>query len=90
MMPKGKRILLIGGAGFIGSYIVDQLVEEDPEEIIVLDNFVRGKRENLEKSLGSDKVRIDNEKAMTAMNSASTVVAGTTPATSNTVLRSSM
>jgi UDP-glucose 4-epimerase len=44
---QGKRVLITGGAGLIGSHIADLLVEERPGEIVVLDNFVRGRRENL-------------------------------------------
>ena len=43
----GQRILVTGGAGTIGSAIVDQLVAADAAEIVVVDNFVRGRRENL-------------------------------------------
>jgi UDP-glucose 4-epimerase len=42
------RALVTGGAGTIGSTLVDQLVEHGAREVIVLDNFVRGRRENLE------------------------------------------
>lgn len=42
------RILVTGGAGTIGSTLVDQLVEGGAAEIVVLDNFVRGRRDNLE------------------------------------------
>lgn len=44
---RNKRILITGGAGLIGSHITDLLIEEQPREIIILDNFVRGRRENL-------------------------------------------
>jgi UDP-glucose 4-epimerase len=44
---RNKRILITGGAGLIGSHITDLLVKEQPKEIIILDNFVRGRRENL-------------------------------------------
>ena len=44
---RDSRILITGGAGFIGSHIADQLVQEGVREIVVLDNFVRGRRENL-------------------------------------------
>ena len=47
---KNKRILITGGAGLIGSHIADLLVEEQPSEIVILDNFVRGRRENLERA----------------------------------------
>ena len=43
---KNKRILITGGAGLIGSHIAD-LIAEEAAEIVVLDNFVRGRRENL-------------------------------------------
>src|SRR5256885_7628212 len=43
----GKRVLITGGAGLIGSHIADQLVGRRPSEIRILDNFVRGRRENL-------------------------------------------
>jgi UDP-glucose 4-epimerase len=46
-MLQGKRHLLTGGAGLIGSHIADLLVGEAPAEIVVFDNFVRGCRENL-------------------------------------------
>jgi len=55
---KGQRCLVTGGAGTIGSTIVDQLVAADAGEVIVLDNFVRGRRENLVGALGSGKVRV--------------------------------
>ena len=44
---RGSRALVTGGAGTIGSHVVDQLVQEGAREIVVLDNFVRGRRENL-------------------------------------------
>lgn len=45
---KDKRVLITGGAGLIGSHIADLVALEAPREILVLDNFVRGRRENLE------------------------------------------
>jgi UDP-glucose 4-epimerase len=44
---RGRRFLVTGGAGTIGSTIVDQLAVAGAEEIVVLDNFVRGRPENL-------------------------------------------
>lgn len=47
-MVKGKKILVTGGAGFIGSHIVDRLLAEGAV-VTVLDNFRTGLRQNLEK-----------------------------------------
>jgi UDP-glucose 4-epimerase len=53
-----ERVLITGGAGAVGSNIVDQLVAEGAREIVVLDNFVRGRRENLAWALANGPVRI--------------------------------
>lgn len=58
MEIKGKRIMVIGGAGFVGSHLVDQLVAEQPSEIIVFDNFVRGTRSNLANATLNPSVNI--------------------------------
>ena len=47
-MTNDKRFLITGGAGAVGSNIADELVLAGAEEIVVLDNFVRGRRENLD------------------------------------------
>ena len=54
----GARVLVTGGAGTIGSHVVDRLVERGASEIVVLDNFVRGRRENLAVALPSDRVTV--------------------------------
>ena len=41
-----QRVLVTGGAGFVGSHIVDLLVEAGCDKIIALDNMARGRREN--------------------------------------------
>ncbi len=53
-----QRALITGGAGAVGSNIADQLVRAGAEEIVVLDNFVRGRRENLAWALANGPVRV--------------------------------
>ncbi|HCU89386.1 MAG TPA: NAD-dependent dehydratase [Gammaproteobacteria bacterium] len=55
---RGKKLVVIGGAGLIGSHTVDLLTQEDVGEILIFDNFVRGTQQNLESALGDDRVRI--------------------------------
>ncbi|PCI42161.1 MAG: NAD-dependent dehydratase [Rhodospirillaceae bacterium] len=55
---RGKKIVLIGGAGLIGSHTTDFLVQEDVGEIVIYDNFVRGREENLANALSDPRVRI--------------------------------
>ena len=51
MELKGKRLMVIGGAGLIGSHTVDQLLNEDVEKVLIYDNFTRGREENLMSAL---------------------------------------
>lgn len=55
---KNKKIIITGGAGFVGSYILEQLLNEDVGEIVIIDNLIRGSRKNIEDSLRSNKVRL--------------------------------
>ena len=48
---QGKRVLVTGGAGFVGSHIVDLLVDERLRRIVVVDNMVRGRPANLAAAL---------------------------------------
>jgi len=50
MSLKNKNILVTGGAGFIGSHLVDRLIKEKPKKLVVLDNFFLGKMRNLEEA----------------------------------------
>ena len=55
---RGKKLLVIGGAGLIGSHVVDELVKEDVAEVRIYDNFVRGTHENLAEALRDPRVKI--------------------------------
>ncbi|MBU4213959.1 MAG: NAD-dependent epimerase/dehydratase family protein [Actinobacteria bacterium] len=55
---EGANVLVTGGAGTIGSTIVDQLLDAGAARIVVLDNLVRGRRENLADALSSGRVEL--------------------------------
>lgn len=58
MTLLNKRVLVTGGAGFIGSHIVDLLLAEGCHSVVVIDNLVRGQVANLTKALGTGRVRL--------------------------------
>jgi nucleoside-diphosphate-sugar epimerase len=55
---QGVRCLVTGGAGFVGSAIVDQLLEAGAAEVRVLDNFVRGNMSNLSQACKTGRVSV--------------------------------
>jgi UDP-glucose 4-epimerase len=60
MTLNSKSILVIGGAGFIGSHLVDRLIDERPEKLVVVDNFYFGKDKM--RNLSSAKTRLPSLK----------------------------
>jgi UDP-glucose 4-epimerase len=55
---RGRRVLITGGAGLVGSHIADLLGRRGAAEVVVLDNFTRGRRQNLEWAAANGPVRI--------------------------------
>ena len=58
MNLEHSKCLVIGGAGFIGSYVVSELLKENVGEVVVYDNYARGKREYLTESLKDPRCTI--------------------------------
>jgi UDP-glucose 4-epimerase len=58
MEIKGSKILVIGGAGFIGSFVVAELLKEEVAEVVVYDNFARGEKSYLVEQLKDSRCSI--------------------------------
>ena len=52
---ENARVLVIGAAGFIGGFLIKELLKEPVKEVIIYDNFTRGKMENIEESLQDER-----------------------------------
>jgi len=60
---KYKKLLVVGGAGFVGSHLVDALARHGAEKIVVVDNMFLGKMENLTEAIQKGNVVIYKEDA---------------------------
>ncbi|MCI0562154.1 MAG: NAD-dependent epimerase/dehydratase family protein [Nitrososphaera sp.] len=76
MKLSGAKVLVIGGAGFVGSHIVDQLTREPVREIVVLDNFIRGTWNNVRQAEQDKRVRVA-EGSITDVNLLRSLMVGT-------------
>ena len=59
MKIEGKSFLITGGAGFIGSAVAKELLKEDIKQVVIYDNFTRGKMKNIEESLKDSRCIIN-------------------------------
>src|SRR5207248_477445 len=55
---RGKKFVVIGGAGLIGSHAVDLLTRQDVGQIVIYDNFMRGTPENIADALTDPRVKV--------------------------------
>ena len=55
---KDSTILVTGGAGFIGSYVIEELIPLQPKKIIIIDNFIRGSRENMKSFINNPVIEL--------------------------------
>ena len=53
-----SKILVIGGAGFIGGFVISELLKLPVKEVIIYDNFARGKQDNIRESLKDKRCSI--------------------------------
>ena len=58
MILTGKKFLVIGGAGFIGSHVVTELLKEDVAQVLVFDNLARGKLSNIQEQLKDSRCTV--------------------------------
>ena len=58
MEIRGKKFLVIGGAGLIGSHAVESLLKEDVAQVVVYDNLVRGRTENLSNVINDPRLSV--------------------------------
>jgi len=60
---KGSGILVTGGAGFIGSHLVDRLLQDGAREVIVIDNLFTGEESNLADAMATGKTTLYRDDA---------------------------
>lgn len=58
MKLENARVLVIGGGGFIGGFVVQEILKHPVKELIIYDNFARGKMDNIEESLEDPRCTI--------------------------------
>jgi len=58
MKIEGGQFLVTGGAGFIGSHLIDRLLARGAREVIIFDNFIRGTRANVEAAVATGRATI--------------------------------
>lgn len=58
MDVKNKNISVIGGAGLIGSHVVEALLDEPVNRVTIFDNFTRGTRDNIATALEDERVEV--------------------------------
>ena len=56
---EGQKVVVIGGAGLIGSHVVERLLDEPVAEVVIYDNLTRGRMENLEEALKDERVHLN-------------------------------
>lgn len=58
MKLDNAKVLVIGGAGFIGGFVVSELLKQNVKEVVIYDNFARGKSDNIVESLKDDRCSV--------------------------------
>lgn len=57
-MIKGSKVVVTGGSGFIGSWVVEYLIKEKAKAVVILDDFSRGSFANIQKALKNKSVKL--------------------------------